>query len=284
MGSKKDAKYKEKYGIETGFSKNGLPYARLGANSEILLNIEALSFTNEPPSGFMLKQFMKSAKEFAQFYEVYLVGRKPNQPENYSFDEMADDYAEMIRIEFKKPVNVIGASTGGQIAQYLAANHPDVVKRLIIISASYKVSKEGAEIEKRAAEYFKQEKYGKSLATILELIISSKFTEAILKFFTRLLGKRFMGDIKYPNDFLNEVHGDVKMNFKERLKDISAPTLLISGESDIEYPPELVRETAKGIMNAKVIIYDGYGHNLAGRWKVIKEDILTFLRTREIAG
>lgn len=53
--SRKDAKYKEKYGIETGFSENGLPYARVGNNSEILFNIEALSFTNEPPSGFMLK-------------------------------------------------------------------------------------------------------------------------------------------------------------------------------------------------------------------------------------
>jgi len=275
--SKKDAKYKQKHGIETGFSENGLPYARVGNNSEILFNIEALSFTNEPPSGFMLKQFMRSAKEFSERFTVYLVGRKPNLPKNYSFDEMADDYAEMIRKEFKTPVTVIGASTGGQIAQYLAVSHPDIVKRLIIVSASYKVSEEGAEIEKRAAEYFKQEKYGKALTAILDLIISSKIKGVFLKFFTRLLGKRFMGDIKYPNDFLNEVRGDVEMNFKERLKDITAPTLLLSGESDIEYPPELVRETAQGIPNAKVIIYDGYGHNLAGRWKIIKQDVLSFL-------
>jgi len=277
MGSKKDEKYKKKYGIETGFFENGLPYAQVGNNPEILLNIEALSFTHEPPSGFMLKQFMRSAKEFSNDYRVYLVGRKPNLPENYSFDEMAYDYAEMIRKEFKKPVNVIGTSTGGQIAQYLAANHPDVLKKLIIISASYKVSEKGAEIEKRAADFFKQEKYGKALAAILDLIITSKIKGAFLKLFTRLLGKRFMGDIKYPNDFLNEIRGDVEMNFKERLKDIKTPTLLLSGELDIEYPPELVCETAEGIPNAKLIIYDGYGHNLASKWKVIKRDILNFL-------
>ena len=279
MGKKKDKKYKEKYGIQTGFSENGLPYARIGNNAEVLLNIEALSFTNEPPSGFMLKQFMKSAKEFSKDYTVYLVGRKQNLPENYSFDKMAYDYAEMIRKEFKKPVNVIGASTGGQIAQFLAANHPDVVKRLVIISASYKVSEKGAEIEKRAAEYFKQEKYGKALAAILDLIISSKITGVFLKFFTRLLGKRFIGKINYPNDFLNEVRGDVEMNFKDRLKDIRAPTLVLSGKLDIEYTPELVRETAEGIPNSTLILYDGYGHNLAGRWKVIKQDILNFLNS-----
>jgi len=278
MRKKRGKNIKEKYGVETGFSENGLPYARVGNNSEILFNIEALSFTHEPPSGFMLKQFMRSAKEFSQHYDVYLVGRKPNLPENYSFDEMAADYVEMIQKELKKPVNIIGASTGGQIAQYLAANHPDVVKKLIIISASYKVSQKGAEIEKRAAELFKQEKYGKALATILDLIVTSKIKGAFLKLFTRLLGRRFMGEIKYPNDFLNEVRGDVEMNFKERLKDIKAPTLLLSGELDIEYPPELVRETAEGIPNAKMIIYNGYGHNLAAKWKIIKHDILNFLR------
>jgi pimeloyl-ACP methyl ester carboxylesterase len=277
MGKKKDEKYKEKYGIQTGFSENGLPYARIGNNTEVLLNIEALSFTNEPPSGFMLKQFMKSAKEFSKDYTVYLVGRKQNLPENYSFDKMAYDYAEMIRKEFNNPVNIIGASTGGQIAQYLAANHPDVVKKLVIISASYRVSEKGAEIEKRAAKYFKQEKYGKALAAILDLIISSKITGVFLKFFTRLLGKRFIGEIKYPNDFLNEVREDVEMNFKDRLKDIRAPTLVLSGKLDIEYTPELVRETAEGIPNSNLVLYDGYGHNLAGRWKVIKQDILNFL-------
>jgi len=68
-------------------------------------------------------------------------------------------------------------------------------------------------------------------------------------------------------------------NFKERLKDIQAPTLLLSGESDIEYPAELVQETAKGIPNAELILYEGYGHNLGlANREQLQEDILEFLK------
>jgi len=60
------------------------------------------------------------------------------------------------------------------------------------------------------------------------LIFSSRIKRAIPKFLTRLFGKWFIGEIKYPNDFLTEVRGDIEMNFKERLKNIKAPTLILS--------------------------------------------------------
>ena len=42
MARDKDRKIKEKYGIETGYFEDGLPYARMGTDSKILINIEAL--------------------------------------------------------------------------------------------------------------------------------------------------------------------------------------------------------------------------------------------------
>ncbi|MCJ7695456.1 MAG: alpha/beta hydrolase, partial [Anaerolineaceae bacterium] len=50
---------------------------------------------------------------------------------------MADDYAVMIREEFAPPVDVIGTSTRGSIAQHFAADHPDLVRRLVIHSSAY---------------------------------------------------------------------------------------------------------------------------------------------------
>ena len=263
-----------KYKVERGFSENNLPYARIGADSDIIVNLEALTFTNKLPSGFMLKH---AAKLFMNDYKVYLIGRKQNVPKDYTFTDMANDYADMIRTEFKKPVIIMGASTGGQIALYLAADHPDVVQKLIIISSGYRVSEKGAEIESKTADYFKQEKYGKSLATLLDLILSSKIAKSIAKFFTRLLGRFFMGKIEYPNDFLTEVRGDIEMDFKDRLGEIKAPTLILNGDQDIEYTPEIVRTTADGIPNAKLILYEGYGHGLAGKSKLLAKDIIEFL-------
>jgi pimeloyl-ACP methyl ester carboxylesterase len=265
--------------VETGFFKDGLPYARIGNNSHYIVNIEALTFTNKPPSAFMIKRFVKSVRPLINKYTVYFVGRKQNVPEEYTFTDMAKDYADMIRKEFKKPVIIMGASTGGQIAHYLAADHPDVVQKLIIISAAHRVSEKGAEIESKSAEYFKQEKYGKSLVAILDLIFSSKFTRGIGKFFTRIFGRFFIGKIKYPNDFLTEIKGDIEMNFKDRLSEIKAPTLILCGELDIEYPPEIVRVTAEGIPNAKLKLYESQGHGLAAKWKLLKKEIIEFINS-----
>ena len=279
MSKNKDKKIEDKTNIETGFFEDKVPYARIGNKSNILVNIEALTYKHEPPSGFSLKQFIKSARAFTNEYTVYLIGRKQNVPEDYTFTDMANDYATLIRREFKEPVVIMGASTGGQIAHYLAADHPDIIRKLIIISAAYRVSEKGAEIENRAAEYFKQGKYGKSLATTFDLISSSRIKRGIAKFFIQLIGKRFLGKIEYPNDFLTEVRGDIEMNFKDRLKEIRAPTLILSGELDIEYTADNVRITAEGIPNAKLILYKGYGHSLLMKnRKQIEKDILEFLK------
>ena len=279
MSKDKDKKIKEKYTVETGYFEDGLPYARMGNNSNILVNIEALSFKHEPPSGFRLKLFIKSAKFFTEDYTMYLVGRRSNLPENYLFDKMADDYAKMIRREFKGPVDVMGVSTGGQIAQYLAADHPDVIRKLVIISTAYRLSEKGVEIERKAAEYFKQGKYGKSLAAILDLVFSARITRSLAKFFTRLFGKKVIGEIEYPNDFLNEIRADREMNFKDRLGEIKLPTLVLSGDLDVGYTAEDVRVTAEGIPNSELILYRGYGHNLiAANRKQLQKDILEFLK------
>lgn len=281
MSKDKDKKIKEKYDVETGSFEDGLTYARTGDNPNVLIDIEALSFTHAPPknSGFRSRLFVKSAQPFLNDYTYYLVGRKPNVPEDYTFADMADDYARMIRREFKKSVDVMGTSTGGQIGHYLAADHPDVVRKLVIISSAYRLSERGVEIERKAAEYFEQGKYGRSLAAILDFIWSSRIKRSVAKFFTRIFGKMVMGEIKYPNDFLTEIRGDREMNFKDRLKEIKAPTLVASGESDVGYTAEDVRATAEGIPNAELILYEGYGHNLVmANRKQVQEDILEFLK------
>lgn len=263
---------------ENGFFEDGLPYIKIGSEPNIILNIEALSFKHEPPSGFMAKQFVKSSQAFTNKYGVYLVGRKQNIPENYSFEEMATDYANMIRREFKKPVIVMGTSTGGQIAQYLAASHPDTVLKLVIISAAYRLSEMGIKIEGTSADYFKQKKYGRALAAIMDLIYSSGLKRSILKVFIRIIGKWIIGRIKYPNDFLAEVRGDREMNFWDRLSEIKAPTLVVSGENDIGYIAKDVRNTAERIPNSKLILYPDYGHNLMmANGKEVYKEIRKFL-------
>jgi pimeloyl-ACP methyl ester carboxylesterase len=272
-------KQMERYKVQAGSFEDGLPFARMGDKSKILVDIEALSFKHEPPSGFMLKRFIKAHSLLAEDYTVFAIGRRPNLPDDYLFDKMAADYARVIRREFKGPVDVIGVSTGGQIAQYLAADHPDTVRKLGIISAAYRISEQGAAIERKSGEFFKIGKHGKSFAAIMELVYPPGVKRNLLKFIMGLVGKGIIGNIEHPNDYLVEIRADREMNFKDRLKDIKAPTLIMSGELDICYTVEDVRVTAGGIPNAELNLYKGYGHDLDIRnLRQVQEDLLRFLR------
>lgn len=245
---------KQNFEVETGYFESGLPYVKIGQGSNIIVNIEALTYKHEPASGFVLKQFIKDSKPFLDNHTIYLIGRKPNLPPGYFMDQMADDYARVVKEDLKKPVIIIGASTGGQIAQNIAANYPELVQKLIIISAAYRISKQGEEIERRSAEYFAQGKYGKYLSTSMELIYDAGIKRSLLKGFIRVIGKLLVRKVKYPNDYLVEVEADREMDFKERLKDIRAPTLILSGVRDICYAVEDVQETSEGIPNSELIL------------------------------
>jgi pimeloyl-ACP methyl ester carboxylesterase len=65
-------------------------------------------------------------------------------------------------------------------------------------------------------------------------------------------------------------------NFKKRLAQITAPTLVAAGDRDPFYTPALFRETAEGIPNARLILYPDMGHPASG--KQFRRDVLAFLR------
>lgn len=248
--------------IETGYFNNGQPYAKAGMGQKVLIDIESLSFDHKPLEGFLLKQFVKESQQFYKEYTVYKIGRKPNLPNGYTSDSMATDYATLISNEFKSKVDVMGVSTGGQIALCLAANSPEVVNKVIVISAAYKLSDRGVEIEEKAATYFAEKKYGKTMATLIESIHNKGIKKVIYKSLMRMMGRSILKNVTYPNDFQVEVKADIAMNVKDRLGEIKVPVLVISGDKDVGYSIEDVKKTAEGIPNAELIIYDGYGHGL----------------------
>jgi pimeloyl-ACP methyl ester carboxylesterase len=46
--------------------------------------------------------------------------------------ELADDYAEVLDDMFGRPADLLGISTGGSLALLLAANRPELVRRLVV--------------------------------------------------------------------------------------------------------------------------------------------------------
>ena len=262
-----------------GYFQNGLPYNRLGDGPRNLVVFQGLLFENKPLTGLMGRMFLRSYKFLEKDFTVYVVTRKSGLPGGYSMRDIADDYATMIRQAFGGPVDVIGTSTGGSIVQHFAADHPDLVRRLVIHSSAYTLSDEAKRVQMRIGHLARQRQWRQAYAVMLGFMVPR---QGFIKYVARpivWLGSLLAGALgapEDPSDLVVTIEAEDQHDFKERLGQITAPTLVIAGDKDPFYSEALFRETAQGIPNARLILYEGMGHPASG--KRFSQDVLAFLK------
>ncbi|NLE05542.1 MAG: alpha/beta hydrolase [Crenarchaeota archaeon] len=260
--------------VEKGLFDNGIPYVCFGKSDNILIVFSG-GPGNTLPSGFSIRVFGQF-KHLAKSYVVYVLGRKSELPQGYTTRNMAKDYAAVIRDKFDGgPLDVMGISYGGLIAQHFAADHPELVRRLVLAMSCYRFSEEGNELDMRYAELLSEGKKRAALKSLEPIIEGGRIQKAFLKFFMGYIGPLFWSNPDKPSDFLVEGKAEMTHNSQIRLAEIKAPTLVIGGDNDYFCPVERLRETAAGIPDAKLALYKGKGHMITG--KQFEEDVLAFL-------
>jgi pimeloyl-ACP methyl ester carboxylesterase len=258
-----------------GYFRTGLPYKRSGKGPRPLIIFQGLTFEHKPQAVMLIMY-----KFLEKDYTLYGVLRKPHPPKGYTLGDMANDYAAMIREEFSGPVDILGISTGGSIALQFAADHPDLVRRLVIHSSAHTLSDTAKQLQLEVARLAQRGRWAKASGLIIETV----FPRAGLgKWLSRPLvwiisGLFSLNPPKDPTDLVVTVEAEDKFAFKDRLAEITAPTLVAGGVDDFFYSPTLFRETAAGIPNAKLCLYEKMGHPAGG--KQFRQDVLAFLREK----
>jgi pimeloyl-ACP methyl ester carboxylesterase len=79
-----------------------------------------------------------------------------------------------------------------------------------------------------------------------------------------------------PSDMISTIRAEDAFDIGGRLCEISAPTLVIGGGRD-RFPTELFRETADGIPNAHLILYEDRAHGGTFADRSFGKDVLAFL-------
>ncbi len=266
-----------------GYFKSGLPFNRFGNGPRPLIIFAGLSVENKPLAGLRLA-LLKPFKPLGTDYTVYAVNRRPGIPEGYTLADMAKDYATTIREELESPVDVIGVSLGGLIAQVFAADHPDLVRRLVVYKAACRLSSESRPIINRWADLAKERRWREVFTGLLETTLLrrrglgkyatlpiSTFVWLLVFMFSKLSRRRLD-----PSDFVAAIEAELKFDFCSRLDEIKAPTLVIGGGRDPFFPKELLEETAVGIPGARLIVHPKAGHIPSG--KQAGRDIHAFLK------
>ena len=78
-----------------------------------------------------------------------------------------------------------------------------------------------------------------------------------------------------PSDLVATIEAEDQFDIGPRLGEIRVPTLLVGGARDEFYPDELVRGTAAGMPDARLLIVPNQGHAPTGQ--SVTDSILEFL-------
>jgi pimeloyl-ACP methyl ester carboxylesterase len=256
-----------------GYFRSGLPYNRFGDGPRILVVFQGLAFENKPHRGVGAWYLRKMYRFLDPAYTTYVVTRKPGLLTGYSLQDMAGDYALMIREEFDGPIDVIGTSTGGSIAQPFAADHPDLVHRLVLYASAYTLTDAAKALQLRVGNLARQGQWRAASRALLEFAmpptLPGRMTAAVASLMMSLTAP------DDPSDLIVTVEAEDKHDFRHRLAEIRAPTLVITGAQDPFYTEALLHETAAGIPQARLILYEGQGHAPTG--PQFDRDVLAFL-------
>jgi pimeloyl-ACP methyl ester carboxylesterase len=267
----------ESAAVETGTFLEEFPYVRIGSGPENLVILPGITLDNEPPNRFAAWTYRLGFGRFARDYTVYVINRRRGMPPGYTTQDMARDYARAIEVELG-PSHIMGFSTGGEIAQYVAIDHPASVRSLILVVGACRLSEAGREICEHWQALAREDRWRELRADMASVAVSSETNKRLARAFIRVFGNLVFRVPSDPSDFLTTLEADLSHDTTGQLGGISAPTLVVGGNEDPFFSEDLLRETADKIPDATLRVYEGVGHGVPKeRKRRYEEDVLAFL-------
>ncbi|MGB8022291.1 MAG: alpha/beta hydrolase [Candidatus Nanopelagicales bacterium] len=263
-------------GTREGRFSNGIEYIAAGDGPRNLLWLQGGPGSGLPP-GLMMRAFTGTWAPLVDAgFTVWMLTRRRGMPAGYAISDMADDVADVIAAEFDGKADVVvGESYGGLIAQYLAANHPGRVGRLVLSSSACRFDHRFDDADRRLVEAIcagDRTRAGAALAESVMPGVRYRFVRLLL---APLFGW-FVTGYGTGQDPLVEYQAELDYDSRPVLPRITAPVLLVAGDHDLIFPKAFVAETARLIPACNLIWYEGMGHMRAAASRRLPHDIVAF--------
>lgn len=232
------------------------------------------------PSGLTARM---SRRWFAPFveagYAVWFVTRRRDMPRGHTVADMADDHAALIEEQLGGRVDlVVGESYGGMVAQHLAAAHGDAVGTVALVVAAAQVSDWGKEVDSRLTAALVAGDTAGAGRAFAEYAVPGERGRWLRRLVGPLIGRSLLSGKSYPgSDLLVETEAEIAFDAREVLPLVRVPVVLLCGDRDLFFPPDLVDETVRLIPDATLVRYPGKGHMKVASSSQVPRDILAFL-------
>jgi len=197
------------------------------------------------------------------------IGKSTGSFGRYSIKQMADDVALLLdHLEIKK-AHIVGSSMGGMIAQEFAIGYPDRLDKLVLCATFAKHPEMRTMLMKGIREILTSdadpiielEPHHIMIEKVASYFFKQVFSESFLmknRFFIAQTLQRNLSNPAHGETFLKQLDAIAHHDTTQRLQDIKAETLVITGDKDRLVLPSCSEFLTAHIPNAQLkVIKDG---------------------------
>ncbi len=168
------------------------------------------------------------------------------------------------------PYHIVSSSLGGKVAVEFAARYPHMVNRLVLLCPSGMGDKEQLPIIEGVV--------GRNARAMVESVFHKprRADGEMLRYYRAKFANR-----KWQKGFLRTVRGTLDHTVRDKLKDIKAPTLLVTASGDKVCNPKTAEEAARDLPDGHFRKVERCGHapQIEKHW-LINRLVVDFLSSK----
>ena len=253
------------------FDGNEMDYITFGRGEKNFVILPGLSVHSVTGLGDAVSSAYSS---FCDEYTVYLFDRTRHIRKGYTVDDMAEDTFSAMKSIGITEADVFGVSQGGMIAILLAADHPTLVRKLIVGSTAAKPNRTSESVlsiwlgkaEKRDEEGL--------LSSFADTVYSKKTLSLYRK--SIISSNRGITEEEWKRFII--LASAISCDLTSSLRKIKCPVLVIGSDGDRVLTPEASREIASALGSELYMYPSAFGHAVYDEATDYKERCLEFLR------
>ena len=228
-------------------------YIRFGSGKKPLIMIQGLNTRGIKGAALSLAYMYRI---FAKEYTVYLFDRRPVVYDGITVRDIAADIASAMDALGLKNADVFGTSQGGMIAQYLAIDRPDLVRKLVL---AVTLSRNNDTVKQVVGDWIEMAERGDMKRFVLDMA-EKMYSETYVKKYRPLMP--LLTILQKPKDvkrFVILAKSCLTCDTYDILDKIKCPTLVIGGKQDKVVSGVASEEIAEKL-GCALHMYENLGH------------------------
>lgn len=191
-------------------------------------------------------------------------GKSTFNPDGWTLEDIAEDFRQFIIDNSIQKPTLVGLSQGGMVFLRFAADHPELIGRLVLVGSSHTAEyPDRIPVWKERIEIFRngdKNEIDAMIKGIQQAIVSKDFIENHPTLCEKEL--QVMKSNNYQAMIpATEAAVINRKDVGDKLEKITCPTRIVVGKEDHATPIEIAEEMKSKIHNASLVIIPGAGHH-----------------------